>query len=106
MYIAASKGHVNIVKKLIASGASITCGADNRATPLHEAVWHSHLSTVQAILAHGDGQSCLSVRGYGEPGLTPLECAVKQGHTQIANYIKTLTNAPRNVTGTHKVFIS
>ena len=82
---AASHGHVEVVRLLLAAGADIntTAGVEPNViygTALHFAADRGHLAVVQALLAAGASKDARSVNGAEE---TPLLCAAGSGHLPV-----------------------
>ena len=85
---AASNGHVDIVKALIAAGANVNRDY-NHTTPLIEAAKNGHLDVVKALIAGG-----ANVNQYVYMK-TALRVAAGNGHTRI---VEILLKAGTNVT--------
>lgn len=96
MFMAAQFGHFDVVTTLAdAGGLTGTVLTSNGATDLWAACWQGHMDVVQYLLAQptveinrrrsdasGDGGAA------GHPGTTPLEVAVLEGHTAIADLLR------------------
>ena len=78
MFIASGKGHIGIVRELLARGANANAAYRTGATPLIMASWKGHVDVVRALLAAGankrhvanNGKTAASVAGAAA-GVTP-----------------------------------
>jgi ankyrin repeat protein len=86
--MAADKGFVDIVSKLLELEVEINVKGVKGFTPLHYAVLKEHRSTVELLLAKG-----ANLDTTNEDGLNPLHLAAKHGNTAI---IETLLNKSDN----------
>ena len=62
LHIAAYKGHLPIVRMLLAYGAFVDCEDTNLATPLHYALYNSQRSMVQPLLEAGANPNAVDSR--------------------------------------------
>src|SRR5262245_65552 len=53
LHLAASKGRLNIVKKLVELGADVNLYAEVGGSPLDEAASEGHLAVVKYLIEHG-----------------------------------------------------
>jgi len=53
LHIAASKGHLDIVKYLVENGADINVKNSGQQTPLHYSCFEGHLSVVEYLISKG-----------------------------------------------------
>ena len=53
LLIASQRGHLDVVRELLARGAVIDAAFNNGATPLIQASWKGHIEVVRALLAAG-----------------------------------------------------
>jgi len=81
LHYACDRGHVDVVKLLLARGANITALDEGRQTPLHYAVSNDFLEVVRLLAAEGADFSM-----EDEDGNTPVDVAV--GET--ARFLETL----------------
>ena len=99
VFVAAQEGHLDIVTALVdAGGRTGTAVASYGATDLWAACWRGHVDVVQYLLAQPsvDANRARSdardaIVGEGDdphPGTTPLEVAVLEGHTAVADLLK------------------
>ena len=70
LYIASSRGHLEIVKVLIASGALLDKADNNGFTPLHRASKNCELEIVKVLIAHKANFLYMN-----NEGKTPLDIA-------------------------------
>lgn len=61
LHIAAYKGHLPIVRMLLAYGAFVDCEDTNLATPLHYALYNSQCSMVQSLLDAGANPNAMDL---------------------------------------------
>merc|ERR1711871_787217 len=81
LHIAVEKGHLEIVKVLIASGGSVN-KADNVVNVLFVASWNGHLEIVKVLIASG-----VLVNNVNNNGWTPLYFASLKGHLEIVKVL-------------------
>jgi len=77
LHYAASHGHVEIAKLLLANGADVNAMTDKAATPLQYAVWYGGKETVQLLLSNK-----ADTEVQGEIGGTPLYDAAAHGQIE------------------------
>ena len=82
---AASVGHVDIVKLLLAHGADVNAQSSSGNTPLMYACAGGHEAVVKALLEGGS-----NVEDHNENGHTPLMEAASAGHVAVAKVMNTL----------------
>jgi ankyrin repeat protein len=63
LHVACLKGHLGIVRLLLASGADLTVTSVNSKTPLHLACEQGHTDVVQELLDKGANVSVTSAYG-------------------------------------------
>ncbi|NDH09039.1 MAG: ankyrin repeat domain-containing protein [Gammaproteobacteria bacterium] len=78
LYLAASKGHLEVVKALLDGGVDPNQAATNGITPLLIAASIGHLEVVQALLAGGVDRNQAATNG-----ITPLLIAASIGHLEV-----------------------
>lgn len=76
---AASAGHLDIVKLLIAHNADVNAQCATGNTPLMFACGSGHVEVVKELLKHG-----ANVEDQNENGHTPLMEAASAGHVEVA----------------------
>lgn len=57
LWCAAAAGHLDVVKLLIAHGASVNSTTRTNSTPLRAACFDGHLEIVKYLILHGAGKS-------------------------------------------------
>ena len=63
LHRAAKEGFDQIVRVLLAAGASVDAQNSNGDTPLHKAVWQGRLSTVKVLIANGASLTIEKING-------------------------------------------
>jgi ankyrin repeat protein len=75
-------GSADVVKHLVAAGASVSFPNDNGRTPLHIAYQYRNVDMAIFLLDAGEG-----VEGADKYGKTPRTLARKGGHTAMAELL-------------------
>lgn len=87
LFLAASRGHVDIVRFLVSRGADVNVresdGPFSGATPLHGAASEGHVEVVRYLLRQG-----ADINAVFKGGLTPLMLAAAHGHTETENFLQ------------------
>ena len=78
LLLAASRGQLRVVQKLIREGANINVANKNGYTPLMQAARNGHPQTVRALLEAGADMYATDKYGY-----SPLMKAAYQGHANV-----------------------
>jgi len=92
LHKAAEDGDVEVVKKLIASGADVnSCESEDGETPLHRAITRGRIDVVKLLI---DSKADLNL-GRKRDGQTPLELAEKRKHVEIAQLLRANGATPR-----------
>ncbi len=89
LHFASRKGHLNIVKMLIAAGADVTIKENYGFTPLHEATENGHLDVLKFLIKKGGDVNSKLTKDF-EPykiGDTPLDVAKKAKKKNIIAYL-------------------
>ncbi|XP_038711893.1 ankyrin repeat-containing protein ITN1-like isoform X2 [Tripterygium wilfordii] len=83
LFIAAEKGHLDVVKELLQYSSKECVSKKNRSgfDPLHIAAVQGHHAIVQVLLDHDPGLS----QTFGPSNATPLISAATRGHTAVVN---------------------
>ncbi len=85
LHQAASHGHLEVVKCLLAHGASIDTHTQmTGSTALHQAASHGHLEVVKCLLMHGASVDVLTISDA-----TPLMEAAWNGHLGVVQILNT-----------------
>ena len=80
--VAARKGEVRAIQRLIESGAVINGRDQNGWTALHRACFKGRIDAVRALLEKG-----IDVDAKDEEGYTALHCAVESGHADMTEVL-------------------
>ena len=85
LWMAAAGGRVEIVRMLLAAGASVD-GYDKSddVTPLWVAAWKGHVDIVKLLVDNGANVNATD----SIDGLTPLEIAKQKGHDEIVSILE------------------
>lgn len=92
LHVAASAGHLAVVRCLTACGAGIEARTKAGATPIHAAVRSGSLSVVKYFTSVG-----ASVESKTADGAVPLHIAAQHGHHAIVRYLIEERRADPNV---------
>lgn len=84
LHVAAAAGALEAIETLAGAGAEIDARDADNETPLHWAVRHDQLLSVELLLRH---RASSAIAG-GEGVLTPLDYAVHGGHVAIAKALR------------------
>nr|C7B178.1 RecName: Full=Protein VAPYRIN; Short=PhVpy; AltName: Full=Protein PENETRATION AND ARBUSCULE MORPHOGENESIS 1 [Petunia x hybrida]ACU00619.1 penetration and arbuscule morphogenesis protein [Petunia x hybrida] len=80
--VAARKGEVRTVQRLLENGASINGRDQHGWTALHRACFKGRIEVVKALIDNG-----IDVNARDEDGYTALHCAVESGHVDVAELL-------------------
>ncbi|KAK7290661.1 hypothetical protein RIF29_05239 [Crotalaria pallida] len=80
--VAARKGEVRMIQKLIEGGAAINGRDQHGWTALHRASFKGRIDAVRALLEKG-----IDVDAKDEDGYTALHCAVESGHADVTEVL-------------------
>ncbi len=80
--IAASKGYLGVVKRLLEAGAKVDYGGERGHTPLMTASYEGHLEIVAVLLDAGADVNARHVKGH-----TPLSNAAFQGQSEVVRLL-------------------
>lgn len=78
LHVAVERGHVEIVRFLLASGADVQAETSMSFSPLHLACSLGHVDVAQTLIEAGAETSKAA-----EQGITPLLIAVQHGHADV-----------------------
>jgi ankyrin repeat protein len=79
LFIAAEKGHRDIVSLLLDHGADVRQATTNNSmTAMHVAALHGHRKIVSLLLKHGADKSVKATTGH-----RPVDFARQQGHSAL-----------------------
>lgn len=83
LHFASANGHVEVVKLLLAHGADVKTKNIWGMTPLHEVSAKGQAKAVKYFIVRG-----ADIKGKDENGNTPADLARKEGHTDVATFLK------------------
>ena len=83
IYLAAKKGDLREVSRLIDSGVQVDTVNEDHQTALHVASGHGHLEVVQFLSNHG-----ANINKQDKYGFTPLHWACSSGRTNTITFLK------------------
>jgi ankyrin repeat protein len=79
LYIAAEKGHVDVVRLLLEAGVVYDkATTDNGTTPLFVAAQNGHVEAVRLLIEAG-----ADFHKAANDGATPLDVAAQEGHMEV-----------------------
>ena len=82
LWIAAAKGHFDVVRLLIEQNAEVDGRTSSNSTPLRAAALHGHLGIVRCLVENG-----ADVNARNNFGSTPLMLTCYKGHLDVASYL-------------------
>ncbi|XP_062517074.1 protein fem-1 homolog C-like [Corticium candelabrum] len=82
LWTSAACGHLEIVKKLIDSGADVTHSTNSGSTPLRAACYDGHLNVVKLLKRQGSDINMPNKYGH-----TPLMIACYKQHDRVVRYL-------------------
>ena len=82
LWIAAAKGHFDVVRLLIEQNAEVDGRTSSNSTPLRAAALHGHLDIVRCLVENG-----ADVNARTSFNNTPLMLACNKGHLDVASYL-------------------
>ena len=82
LWIAAAKGHFDVVRLLIEQNAEVDGRTSSNSTPLRAAALHGHLDIVRCLVENG-----ADVNARTNFNNTPLMLACNKGHLDVASYL-------------------
>ncbi|XP_016447471.2 protein VAPYRIN-like [Nicotiana tabacum] len=80
--VAARKGEVRTIQRLLENGANINGRDQHGWTALHRACFKGRIEAVKALIDHG-----IDVNARDEDGYSGLHCAVESGHVDVAELL-------------------
>ncbi|KAJ4223297.1 hypothetical protein NW759_005932 [Fusarium solani] len=87
IHAAAIRGHVPIIKKLVAAGGDAGKADFNKVTPLHSAASRRSVEIIKVLLEHGAPKEAKD----GMDGKTPADWARLSGHVDVARLVETFS---------------
>ena len=82
LWVAAAKGHFDVVRLLIKQNAEVDGRTSSNSTPLRAAALHGHLDIVRCLVENG-----ADVNARTNFGSTPLMLTCYKGHLDVASYL-------------------
>ena len=82
LWVAAAKGHFDVVRLLIEQNAEVDGRTSSNSTPLRAAALHGHLDIVRCLVENG-----ADVNARTNFGSTPLMLTCYKGHLDVASYL-------------------
>ena len=95
-------GSVQLVKKLLAKGASIDCKTDTKATVLHLVARRGHSELLQMLLEARKDSIVQMINAPDDCGLTPAAVAAENGHSLLLQTLLTINALPDINTNTQQ----
>ena len=81
LHVAAEEANSNAMKVLLQRGANVNARDKEGSTPLHEAANKGYMKGAQLLIAYGADVKAV------RDGQTPAECAKKNGHPLVSNWL-------------------
>ena len=82
LWVAAAKGHFDVVRLLIKQNAEVDGRTSSNSTPLRAAALHGHLDIVRCLVENG-----ADVNARNNFNSTPLMITCHSGHLDVASYL-------------------
>ena len=82
LWIAAAKGHFDVVRLLIEQNAEVDCRISSNSTPLRAAAFGGYLDIVRCLVENG-----ADVNAHACGNSTPLMTTCHSGHLDVASYL-------------------
>ena len=82
LWIAAAKGHFDVVRLLIEQDAEVDCRISSNSTPLRAAAFGGYLDIVRCLVENG-----ADVNAHACGNSTPLMTTCHSGHLDVASYL-------------------
>ena len=83
LYLAAWRGHLDVVKYLLTMGANVRTKVKDGGTAYHKASYEGYLGIVEALVQHD--RSCIDI--LDDNNCTPLSLATLRGHCNIVDFL-------------------
>ena len=77
LIIASNKGHLDVVRELLARGANANAAFNTGATPLIQASWQGHVDVVRVLLAAGADKRHVTNNGATATSVAGAAAGVK-----------------------------
>ena len=82
LWVAAAKGHFDVVRLLIEQNAEVDCRTSSNSTPLRAAAFGGYLDIVRCLVENG-----ADVNAHACGNSTPLMTTCHNGHLDVASYL-------------------
>ena len=83
LLIAATNGHIDVVRVLLIHGANPNIQNVDGVTPLHNSIFEGHVETVKLLLEYGANPAV-----YDRLGNTPIDLAKRSANSQLRGLLK------------------
>jgi ankyrin repeat protein len=84
LVLACRRGHLDVVKLLVAAGSRVEAQAGEKFGPLVTAALRGRLEVVKYLVEEAGAD----VARTGLDGCTPIRCAAREGHADIVEYLR------------------
>ncbi len=92
LFIAAHKGHVDVIRVLKELGSDVNMPKTNGLTPVYTAAAYGHADVIKILAGLG-----AEVNTLDKKGKTPVNRAVDNRHTEVAKLLKIVNHLDNNI---------